>query len=161
MIVRAAAVLALLFSACQSSPAKTAALSPPTGVMPRAAIVVVSANGQQFPVHVEVAADNQSREEGLMYRRAMGADDGMLFVFDGEREQTFWMKNTLIPLDMAFIRTDGTIVGVVPEATPQTETPRTVGVPSRYVLEMNGGWFARKGVRPGDRVLLNDAVPRK
>jgi uncharacterized membrane protein (UPF0127 family) len=109
-------------------------------------------------VKVEIAATAPERERGLMYRRDLGTNDGMIFLFEDEREHAFWMKNTYIPLDMIFIAGDGTIVGIVAEATPETETSRTVGKPSQYVLEVNGGWSAMKGVRTGDRVDLSEVL---
>jgi uncharacterized membrane protein (UPF0127 family) len=83
----------------------------------------------------------------------------MLFLFADTAERSFWMKSTLIPLDMVFVDEGGTIVGIVERAEPRTLTPRTVGKPSRYVLEVNGGWAASHGVRAGDRVRFEN-VPR-
>ena len=74
----------------------------------------------------------------------------MLFLFEESAPHGFWMKNTLIPLDMIFIGEDGRIVGIVESATPGSTALRDVGAPSRYVLEVNGGWSAARGVRPGD-----------
>jgi hypothetical protein len=78
----------------------------------------------------------------------------MLFVFPDESVRAFWMKNTLIPLDMLFIAADGRVVGIHREATPLSTAPVGVGAPSRYVLEVPGGYAARRGIRPGDRVTL-------
>ena len=83
----------------------------------------------------------------------------MIFVFDGEEERSFWMKNTLIPLDMIFIDGLGRVVGLVERAEPLTETPRR-GAPSTYVLEVAGGWAGEHGVRVGDRVALQGLAPR-
>jgi len=105
-------------------------------------------------VGLEVVDTPAGRERGLMYRSSMPEDHGMLFIFPDEVERSFWMKNTLIPLDMLFIASDGRIVGIAADATPLTTTARSVGQPSRYVLETNGGWAARHGVRAGDRVEL-------
>ena len=87
-----------------------------------------------------------------MYRTSLADGHGMLFVFAEDSDHQFWMKNTLIPLDMLFIATDGRIVGIEREATPLTTTPRGVGAPSRFVLEVPGGYAARRGIAPGDRV---------
>jgi len=103
---------------------------------------------------LEIANTSASRERGLMYRTSLPEDGGMLFVFPEQSEQSFWMKNTLIPLDMLFIDRDGHIVGIHPDAVPLSEAPISVGKPSTYVLEVNGGWAARHGVRPGDTVEL-------
>jgi uncharacterized membrane protein (UPF0127 family) len=87
-----------------------------------------------------------------MWREHLDADAGMLFVFDQPGEQTFWMKNTLIPLDMIFITADGRILGIVENAEPRTETSRKVEGRSLYVLEIAGGQSARRGIRPGQLI---------
>ena len=89
-----------------------------------------------------------------MYRDRLADGHGMLFVFDDERDHTFWMKNTLIPLDMIFIGADQVIVGIHPNAVPLSTATVGVGRPSRWVLEVPGGWSARRGVASGDRVEL-------
>ena len=103
-------------------------------------------------VGLEVVDTPAARERGLMYRSSMPEDHGMLFVFPDDVVRSFWMKNTLIPLDMLFIDAEGRIVGIHADAVPLTTTPRSAGVASRYVLETNGGWAGRHGVRAGDRV---------
>ncbi len=102
---------------------------------------------------VEVARTDAQREHGLMERRGLGPDSGMLFVFDETGEHAFWMKNTLIALDMIFIDASERISGIVENAEPLTTTPR-IGGPSRYVLEVNGGYCAVHGVSAGDSVRL-------
>jgi hypothetical protein len=87
-----------------------------------------------------------------MRRARLAEDAGMLFLFEETGIHEFWMKDTLIPLDMIFIGEDGRIVGIVPRATPGDLSPRTAGGPSRYVLEVNGGWAEARGVAVGDRV---------
>jgi len=114
--------------------------------------VVHGTQGAPVSVQLEVANTPADRERGLMYRRSLPEDGGMLFIFPEETDQSFWMKNTLISLDMLFIARDGRIVGIHPDAVPLSTAPISVGAPSRYVLEMNGGWAARHGVRPGDQV---------
>jgi uncharacterized membrane protein (UPF0127 family) len=89
-----------------------------------------------------------------MYRRELADGHGMLFIFPDESVLTFWMKNTPIPLDMIFIGSDMKIVGIVREAVPFTESPRTVGLPSRYVLEIVGGGAQKRGIQVGDKVLF-------
>lgn len=120
---------------------------------PRA--TVHRADGSTVTVALEVMATPSARERGMMYRTALAEDRGMLFVFPDEIERAFWMKNTLIPLDMLFIARDGRIVGIYPEAVPLSMAPMSVGKPSRFVLEVNGGWSARHNVRAGDRVELH------
>ncbi len=147
---RAALLLAAL-TACASS------RSPDAG-RPPARVVIETAAGQRHAVTVEVARTDEELTRGLMYRERLAPDAGMLFVFDASEDHTFWMKNTLIPLDMIFVDEGGRIVGVVERATPQTLSPRSVGAPSRYVLEVNGGWAAAHGVRAGDRVKFENVL---
>ncbi|MBC8132707.1 MAG: DUF192 domain-containing protein [Deltaproteobacteria bacterium] len=116
------------------------------------AVVVLNAGGRALPFRVELATSDATRERGLMYRNHMDADSGMLFVFEREAPLTFWMKNTLIPLDIIFIGSDRRIVGIVENATPETETPRRVDGVSRYVLEIGGGLSRKLGVTPGSTV---------
>ncbi len=101
---------------------------------------------------VELARTDAERMKGLMYRTELGPDAGMLFLFDETAVHEFWMKNTFIPLDLIFISEDGRVSGIVARAVPGDLTPRTAGGPSRYVLEVNGGWAERHGVHVGDRV---------
>lgn len=98
-----------------------------------------------------VADDPAERSHGLMWRREMAANDGMLFVFEVPSRQCFWMRNTLIPLAIAFLAEDGTIVNVE-EMKPQTTDSHCSAAPVRHALEMNAGWFTRKGLKPGDRL---------
>ncbi len=120
----------------------------------RPAAVIHRADGTTVRVALEVMATPAGRERGMMYRGALPEDHGMLFVFPDEVDRSFWMKNTLVPLDMLFIAGDGHIAGIQADAVPLSTTPRGVGRPSRWVLEVNGGWAARHGVRAGDRVEL-------
>jgi uncharacterized protein len=117
-------------------------------------VVLESPSGRESQVRVEVMRTPAELERGLMFRERLGADEGMLFVFSESDDRAFWMKNTLIPLDMIFISEGGAVVGLVANAEPLTTTPRSVGAPSRYVLEVNGGWCAAHGVAAGDRVRL-------
>lgn len=105
-------------------------------------------------IEVELAKTPHEVERGLMYRRSMPDDRGMLFKLDGRREHMFWMHNTCIPLDMLFVDDDGVIVGVVEGAAPLTETTRSVGCPSVFVLEVNGGWTRKHGVVPGQKITI-------
>jgi uncharacterized membrane protein (UPF0127 family) len=110
-------------------------------------------------VNVALARTPAERARGLMYVQNLPMDDGMLFLFEQEEDHEFWMKNTLIPLDMIFIRADLTVAGVVANAVPMTLDPRGVGKPSRYVLEVNGGWAAAHGVVADSRVDFQGFTP--
>jgi uncharacterized membrane protein (UPF0127 family) len=121
--------------------------------------VVLHGAGGDVAVRVEIADTPERRNLGLMYRRELAEDAGMLFVFDESTTLSFWMKNTHLPLDMIFIGEDRRIVGIVKDAVPYTTTPRSVGVPSRYVLEVNAGFSDRHRLARGDRVTF-DALPR-
>jgi uncharacterized membrane protein (UPF0127 family) len=103
-------------------------------------------------VRVEVAATDQQRQMGLMFREALGEFDGMLFIFPSERHNSFWMRNTLLPLDMFFIDSSWKVVGVVENAEPLTESPRDVDGLSQYVLEVNAGFAKRHGLGAGNKL---------
>lgn len=102
-------------------------------------------------IKAEVAETPQEHEIGLMYRTSMGSNEGMIFVFERPGQQCFWMKNTLIPLAVAFIADDGTVVNV-DEMKPQTLDPHCSTKPVRYVLEMNTGWFTKRGIKDGSKL---------
>jgi uncharacterized membrane protein (UPF0127 family) len=102
-------------------------------------------------IDAQVAASPDQRMTGLMFRKEMPANEGMLFVFEQPSQQCFWMKNTLLPLSVAFVADDGTIVNI-DEMQPQTLDSHCSTRPVRYVLEMNKGWFARKGIKAGARL---------
>ncbi len=123
-------------------------------------VSVHTRRGVTLLVYAEVARTDAERRQGLMHRRQLGPDDGMLFVFEADARHSFWMRNTLIPLDMIFIQSDGTIAGIVKEAEPQTDTPRGIASPTRYVLEVNGGWCDLHDIKPGDRVDVGAAFRR-
>lgn len=112
--------------------------------------IVTAAGVQHFKV--EVADTFATRERGLMYRKRLAADSGMLFDFKTVQPVSFWMKNTLIPLDMVFIGADGRIVSIARNATPLSETPIASAGPVLDVLELRGGRAAEIEAAPGDRV---------
>ena len=114
--------------------------------------VVVHAARGPVTVSVEIANTPTTREHGLMYRNDLGADAGMLFLFPREEPLQFWMKNTPLPLDMIFIDTSQTIVGIVADTRPFSTQGRGVGKPSRYVLEVHAGFCAAHGIAAGDKV---------
>ncbi|BCN39366.1 hypothetical protein ALDI51_26850 [Alicycliphilus denitrificans] len=102
-------------------------------------------------IDAQVAASPQERQIGLMFRRDMPQHEGMLFVFEQPATQCFWMKNTLLPLTAAFVADDGTIVNLA-DMKPMSEDSHCSARPVRFVLEMNQGWFARKGLKAGSRL---------
>ncbi len=102
-------------------------------------------------IKAEVAQTPREHEIGLMYRTSMGANEGMIFAFERPGQQCFWMKNTLIPLAVAFVADDGTVVNV-DEMKPQTLDSHCSTRPVRFVLEMNTGWFKKHGVKAGDKL---------
>lgn len=102
-------------------------------------------------IQAQVATSFEQRATGLMHRTDMPASEGMLFVFEEPASQCFWMKNTLLPLTAAFIADDGTIVNLA-DMKPQTLDSHCSEKPVRYVLEMNQGWFAKRGLKAGARL---------
>jgi uncharacterized membrane protein (UPF0127 family) len=113
-----------------------------------AKLPTVRLNAGIHNIDAEVARTAEQRTTGLMFRRELGANDGMLFIFERPQTQCFWMRNTLIPLAIAFVADDGRIVGL-DEMQPLTETSHCSAEPVRYVLEMNAGWFEKRGIKPG------------
>lgn len=102
-------------------------------------------------IDAQVASTTEQRMTGLMHRKEMPQHEGMLFVFEHPSQQCFWMKNTLLPLSIAFIADDGRIVNI-DEMKPQTLDSHCSTEPVRYVLEMNQGWFAKKGIKAGQKL---------
>lgn len=102
-------------------------------------------------IQAEVAKTSEERSTGMMFRKAMGTNEGMLFAFEQAGQQCFWMKNTLLPLAAAFVADDGSIVNIE-EMKPETLDHHCSTAPVRYVLEMNDGWFAKRGIKPGSRL---------
>jgi hypothetical protein len=120
---------------------------------PRTATVKVGPHA----LRVEVVATEADRMKGLMHRKSLGRDDGMLFIFDEPGYHSMWMKNTFIPLSVAFIDRDGTILNIL-DMEPHTEDPHISAGPSIYAIETNKGWFAAKKVKAGDKVT---GLPKK
>jgi len=108
-------------------------------------------------ISVEVAIDDASHARGLMFRETLGRDDGMLFLFATPYQACFWMKNTLLPLTVAFIDAEGVIVNLA-DMQPQSLDTHCALAPVQYALEMNQGWFKRNDAGPGTRVL---GLPRR
>jgi uncharacterized membrane protein (UPF0127 family) len=102
-------------------------------------------------IRAQLALTPLQRQIGLMYRQSMPTHEGMLFVFEEPQPQCFWMRNTLIPLSIAFLADDGTVVNIA-DMQPQSDDSHCSAKPVRYALEMNQGWFAKRGVKPGTRI---------
>lgn len=105
-------------------------------------------NAGMHLIQVQVAQDFEQRQIGLMWRKEMPQNEGMLFVFEQAAVQCFWMRNTLLPLTAAFVADDGTIVNLV-DMKPQSDDSHCSKKPVRFVLEMNQGWFAKRNIQAG------------
>jgi len=115
---------------------------------PQLNLPVVQLSAGMHGIRAQVAATPDQRATGLMFRREMPPHEGMLFVFEQASVQCFWMKNTLLPLSIAFLADDGTVVNIA-DMQPQSLDSHCSTKPVRYVLEMNQGWFAKRGIKPG------------
>jgi len=130
-----------------------ASLAQAGGAMP-----VLELSAGMHRIEAEVAAEDRHRQSGLMYRESMPVQRGMLFVFPQENTHCMWMRNTLIPLSVAFIDGDGYIINIE-DMAPNTEDNHCAKMPARYALEMNRGWFARRGIARGTRLRGLDHAP--
>lgn len=110
-------------------------------------------------IRAEVAADYETRGRGLMHRKSLGPNSGMLFVFDGPAIQCMWMKNTDLPLSVAFLDAQGTIINIA-DMQPHTEDSHCAKRPALYALEMEQGWFARRGIKAGMKLDGLNTGPR-
>lgn len=147
--MRAAALAALLFLA---APASVLAAGPGSAQHLTSKSLTIETVGGGKRYQVEIATTPEQQEIGLMFRRTMRADHGMIFPMSPPRGASFWMKNTFIPLDMVFIRRDGTISSIAANCTPLSLTPVFSDEPVGAVLELKGGEAKKAGIRPGDRV---------
>ena len=123
----------------------------PAGAQPQPTLPRVQLQAGIHLIKAEVAADFATRAKGLMFRERLGPGEGMLFVFQDKSPQCFWMRNTLIPLSIAFIDDDGTIANVL-DMKPHDESSHCPARPVRFALEMEQGWFARRGLKAGTRL---------
>ena len=153
-----AATLFCLTSACSphsgaAGPAasSTAPAVHPVSGLPVIALTVISA-GKVHRFRVEVARSDAEQAKGLMFRAAMGSDEGMIFPMNPPRAAAFWMKNTVIPLDIIFVGRDRRILNIAANAAPYSEEPLPSAGAVSGVLELNGGRAAQLGIGPGDRV---------
>lgn len=153
---RSAIALAALLAACSPQPAPSEpAGGNGTAGRPQSGLelmqIRIRSAGAVHRFTVEVARSPEEQRIGMMFRTSVPKDRGMLFPYDPPQPVAFWMRNTLIPLDMVFIRADGTIARIA-TATPLSDTPVPSGEPVAAVLEIRGGLAAELGIRPGDRV---------
>ncbi len=135
--------------------AKSTDAPPVVAPKPKPTVVFATESGEAR-VELEVVATPALIQRGLMHRQHLAPDHGMIFVFGGDRVRSFWMKNTLIPLDMLFVTEDLEVAGIVRETVPLSLESRSVGVPTRYVIEVNGGWTAKNGVETGTKLRLEN-----
>jgi uncharacterized membrane protein (UPF0127 family) len=138
------------------APAAALAQSEPTGPqaeLPKQQLVIVTKDGQRHPFNVEVAATPVQQETGLMFRKNVPPDGGMLFDWGTPRQSEMWMKNTLVPLDMVFINADGTIDSIAENTVPRSLRVIASRGPVLATVELAGGTTARLGITVGDKVL--------
>jgi uncharacterized membrane protein (UPF0127 family) len=121
------------------------------GAAALAQLPAVELKAGMYLIRAEVAADFATRARGLMHRESLAPNAGMLFVFEAPASQCMWMKNTLIPLSVAFLDDSGAIINIA-DMAPHSEQAHCAARPARYALEMNRGWFAARGIKPGMRL---------
>lgn len=122
--------------------------------LPHAKITVTDAVGGKHVIDAEVALNRDARTRGMMWRTFVEEGKGMIFLFPQEQPVSFWMKNTLISLDLVFITAGKQVAGCVERAEPQTLTSRSVARPAQYVLEVQAGWCQRLNIKPGGQVTM-------
>jgi uncharacterized protein len=115
---------------------------------PQPKLDTINLSAGMHNIRAEVARTPLQTQTGMMFRSEMAQHEGMLFVFDGLERRCFWMKNTLLPLSIAFLADDGRIVNLA-DMQPQSEASHCSAEPVRFALEMNQGWFAKRGIKPG------------
>jgi len=152
MTAIAAALATVALAACTTQPHSAQNEGPSPAGLAQVPLTIQSANGAHRFV-VEVAATPEQQATGLMNRSALDPDRGMIFPYTPPQDASFWMKNTLIPLDMIFIRPDGTIGRIEENAVPLSLAPVPSMEPVSAVLELNGGRSAELGIKAGDKVV--------
>jgi uncharacterized membrane protein (UPF0127 family) len=138
-------------AACQPSASNAVELGPSSAGLEQVPLTITS-NGQKHRFTVEVASTSEQQTMGLMYRNKLAPDRGMIFPFESPRVASFWMRNTLIPLDMIFVRADGSIANIEANTVPYSEEWILSDGPVAAVLEIAGGRAAELGIKPGDKV---------
>lgn len=149
---RAAAIACLALTAIAPAPAAVAQAAARAATARSEPLTIVTKAGPKR-FDVEVMRDDAARARGLMFRRHMAADHGMLFDFEQDQPVTMWMKNTYLPLDMIFVKPDGTILSIAENTTPLSEATVPSGGPVRFVFEVVAGTVKRLGIAPGDKVV--------
>lgn len=142
----ALAGIALLVAALAAALAPTPAVAQAQPPLP-----VVQLQAGIHLIRAELAANDRTRARGLMFREKLGPSEGMLFVFQAAARQCFWMRNTLVPLSIAFIDDDGSIVNIA-DMQPQSDDSHCSAKPVRFALEMQQGWFAKRGLGIGAKI---------
>ncbi len=148
-LVLSAAFLIFPNAACANKQAQPVLAQP----LPQETIIIETAEGQDHSFDVEIAIKPEDQSRGLMFRSQMADNKGMLFVFDEEDDRMFWMRDTLIPLDMLFIGKDGVIRHIHHNAKPLDETHITSDKPAMAVLEINGTLAGQLGIKEGDKII--------
>ena len=138
-------------AACQPSASNAVELGQSPAGLEQVPLTIAS-GGEEHRFTVEVASTGEQQAMGLMYRNRLAPDRGMIFPFDPPRPASFWMRNTLIPLDMIFVRADGTIANIAENTVPYSEEPVLSDGPVAAVLEIAGGRSAELGIKAGDKV---------
>lgn len=118
-------------------------------------VEIIPQNQKPIRVTVEVADTPDTQEQGLMYRKSLPENAGMLFLMPHEQVQVFWMKNTIIPLDIIFIYSDWKIAGIAENTKPYSEENISIDKPTKYVLEVNAGFCKKHAIQPGDKIIYH------
>jgi uncharacterized protein len=167
-LICTSALIAFSLAACspdsQSAAASAASPAETRGdVHPESGLPVVDlaihGSGSPLRFRVEVATSSAQQAKGLMFRTAMGADEGMIFPMNPPRMASFWMRNTVIPLDLLFVGPDQRVINIAANAVPYSEAPLQSDAPVSAVLELNGGRAAQLGIKPGDKVVWQASKP--
>lgn len=127
----------------------------------RCIIYLVSENGKKISLNTEIADTGSGREKGLMFRKSLNESDGMLFVFENEQRLNFWMKNTYIPLDIAYIDKNGIINEIYHMKPLDVSVTYNSIKPAMFALEVNLGWFGRHKIKPGSKINFNGCFSKQ
>ena len=138
--------------------AALAIVAPLAAAQPQSKLPTLALSAGIHVIQAEVANTVPSRAQGLMFRKSLAANQGMLFVFAEVERHCMWMRNTYVPLSVAFIDEAGVILNIA-DMKPQTENSHCAAGPARYALEMSQGWFAAKGIKPGARLSGIEKAP--